>query len=167
VPTPIDLGAAEALIRAQILALLGDVADVGQIYGFVRNVQHEATRNALLADATDGVLRFWFVTLGENPLLQERDGTVGRGWLTYDLHGYRAVSDANASELDFVETALDVVTLFNGSQKLKRAGVPLAGVAIQDSGPVQLPQFDHVTIADVLCHHARIEVRVRFSVGDC
>jgi hypothetical protein len=167
-PTPIDLGAAEALIRARILAVLNTVEGVGRTYDYFRHVTNEATTKALLKDQGTGALHFWFIALAsEETLSQRRDGTLGKGTLTYEMHGYMAVNDAEESEKAFAEKALDVLTAFNGAQKLILDGSPIAGVIVQDSGPIQWPSSPHVMFNDVLCHYARLSLPVVFSVGDC
>jgi hypothetical protein len=167
--TPVDLAAAETAIRARLVAIVESVTGVSsQVHDYWRNVKDEGVRNVLLKDSVTGALHFWFVSLAfDSTLTQRRDGTVGRADLVYDLHGYFAVNDAGASEKAFAGKVLDVVTKLNGSQNLKLAGVPLSGVLMHDSGPVQLPEFNQVEFASVLCHHARIQVPVDFGVGDC
>lgn len=167
--TPIDLAAAEAAIRARLVAIVESVDGISsQVHDYWRNVRDEGVRNLLLKDSVTGSLHFWFVSLAfDSTLTQERDGTLAKDTLVYDLHAYYAVNDAGESEKAFAAKVLDVVTELNGSQKLALAGVALDTVGIRDSGPVQLLEFNQVEFTNVLCHHARIQVPVVFSAGDC
>jgi hypothetical protein len=167
--TPTDLGAAEAAIRARLVAIVESVDGISaQVHDYWRNVQNEAVRSALLKDSVSGSLHFWFVSLAfDSTLTQERDGTLSKNTLVYDLHSYYAVSDASQSEKLFAVKVLDVVTALNLAQKLRLASDELAFPVIRDSGPVQLLEFNQVEFTNVLCHHARIQVPVVFSGGDC
>ncbi len=167
--TPIDLGAAEALIRARLVAIVRSVAGVSsQVHDYWRNVTHEATRDLLFKDAGTGALHVWFVSLAfDGTLTQERGLGLACDTLVYDVHAYMAVKDSAESEKAFARKVLDVVTKLNGSQRLRLDGEALAGVSIRDSGPVQMPEFNAGEIANVLVHHARLQVPVVFSAGDC
>ncbi len=167
--TPIDLGAAEALIRARLVAIVRSVSGVSsQVHDYWRNVKDEATRALLFQDSGTGALHVWFVSLAfDGTLTQERGLGLARVTLVYDIHAYMAVKDDAESEKTFAAKVLDVVTALNGSQKLVLDGAPLSGVGITDSGPVQMPEFNAGEITNVLVHHARLQVPVQFQAGDC
>jgi hypothetical protein len=165
-PTPYALATVESTIRTRIKDILEAVSGVGRVYDYFRHVTNEATQAALLKDAGTGALHFWFITLSqENTLDQRRDGTLARDTLTYELHGFMAVNDAQESEKAFAARVLDVVTAFNVAQKLALSGVALAGVI--DSGPIQWPMSPHVMFNSVLCHFAKLSLPVEFDAGDC
>jgi hypothetical protein len=166
---PVDLGAAEALMRARLVAIVRDTVDVSdKVHDYWRNIRDEGTRNALMKDGGTGALHCWFVSLAfDGTLTQERGLGLARATLVYDIHGYMAVNDEGESEKVFARKVLDVVTKLNGSQQLVLNGVPLSGAGITDSGPVQVPEFNAGDITGVLVHHARITVPVQFQAGDC
>jgi hypothetical protein len=174
VAVPIDLGAAEALIRARLVAIVNDVVGVSdKVHDYWRNIRDESTRNALLKDGVSGALHAWFVSLAfDQTLTQERDGTLAKDTLLYDIHGYYAVNDANASEKVFARKVLDLVTKLNGIELLALNGDPLVysdhpQAGIRNSGPAQVPEFNSGDITGVLVHHARIQIPVVFSAGAC
>ncbi len=79
-----------------------------------------------------------------------------QGLLAFELHGYRAVDDANASAKAFDAECAGIIEAFMADKKL-------GGHAI-NAWPVQRPQGGWIQFSNVLCHYARLTIPARVTV---
>ncbi len=144
------LQGAQTLIAAKIQA----VAGVGRVYEYQRLVTDESSIVADMRSA--GVLNYWTVTPAQaNPhALERHPGTHAKATYQYDVHGFYAAKDYNASEVAFVALVVAVMATFEtGDKKL--------GGAVTECWPAQWQEHDYRMLAGVLCHHARLAIAVR------
>ena len=147
------LAGVQALAAAKIQAVPG----VGKVYTYGRLVVHEA--DILPAMVTDGKLNYWCCTQAQAQP-QTIDRKPGRWAITtynLDVHAFYALSDAGASEQDFVGLVCAVIADFETGDK--KFNLP-EGSDVIEAGPLQWRDADARMIVNVLCHHARLALTV-------
>jgi hypothetical protein len=164
-----------AAARADVFAVLSGVAGISggaaKAYDRFRYIQDEAVLKSI-GVGTSGRLHVWMVTLAtEGPFLhlnaQNSPGWSGINYskvlYTFDVLGWYAHKDADASEKAWADQVEAVITAFRlavqtGTAKL---GDPNVG----DAGPAQWVEGGHVHLpprdGGALCHFARVRVPVR------
>lgn len=153
------------IIRAAIVAKAQAVPDFGRVHAYERYVREEkAFRDLYLverADGTDLLAGWWLRRTATEELGIAIRRTVDVH--TWQLRGYRALNDAEASELAFdasIEALRDAVRAdptFGGVCEPEPTGGAYGSsnepqyVAVQDAGPVMF--------CGVLCHSAVLQLK--------
>lgn len=136
--------------RTALAAVLATTPGIGRVHDYFRLVTHDEDVVTLLHSG--GRVHAWFVTLADDEVYSEdrKPGGCARVRLRFQVHGYYAVADADASEKAFttvVQAVLDTL----------RTDRTLGGVVIE-AGPASVKEFGHRTFVNVLCHYARVEL---------
>lgn len=142
--------------RAAIVAKLAALA-VGVIHDHEPYAADVARLKALYLDPAAACLAGWFV---QRTATREVRTAIGRSveFVDWRIRGYRALSEADASELEFdarIETIRDA---FRGDPTL--GGAVADSSNGEDEGPegVQLEESGPVLFAGVLCHAATLRL---------
>lgn len=143
--------------RARIVADVQAVVPGVPVYDYFRNITHEATRAQLAADS-DGVLHLWMCSLSADAPVSVDFIGIGhsQGLVAFELHGYRALDDANASEKAFDAECAAVIDAFKGDKKLGDNAV--------NAWPVSRAQGGWIQFSNGLCHYARLTIPARVTV---
>lgn len=147
-----------AAVRARIVADVQGAVPAGTpVYDYYRDMREEATRAAVFADG-GGRLHTWMLNLAsEAPTVVDVLGAGhSQGRFNFELHGFFALADANATEKTWDSECCDVIEAF-------RVDKYLGGNAI-NCWPVSRAQGGWVQFASVLCHYARLTVPVQITV---
>ncbi len=151
-----------AAIRTALVALVASVEDIGQVHAYERYAREEGRFRRLflftpLATGIEQVRGWWL----RRTATEERSLGVGRNLEinTWQIRGYMALNDAEASELEFdalVEALRDAV----------RADPTLGGVCMQspiadgnNTDGLQVLEIAPVLFCGVLCHSAVLELK--------
>lgn len=149
-----SLGTIRTALAAKVQAVTG-IVGVAPVYDYWRHVTSEKEINDLLKGGSQGRLHFWCVSPAQSdPLTIDNMGGCDQAdpW-RFDIRGYYALLDADASEKAFLTIVEAVIEAFRLDKNL--------GGTVISNWPVQWPENVHVMLAGVLCHHARISVPVR------
>lgn len=143
-----------APIRLALKTLVAGVTGIGNVYDYQRHIETEAELKSLYVPGSR--LHFWCVTLGPDDKFMEtrHPGNHSKAWATFTIRGYYALKDADATEKTFVDLVEDVLDALRLEANKTLGGTCIAQGNPRWSGP------SHVSIADVLCHHAEITVPV-------
>lgn len=142
-------------IRTALKTLVSAVTGIGNVYDYHRHFETEGEVKALLVNSSR--LHYWTVSLGPDDKFIEEDIVGGsKAWITFMISGNYALKDADASEKTFIDLVEDVLDAL-------RADKTLGGVCIR-TGNKRWIGPNHVTVGNVLCHHAEILVPVLAAV---
>ena len=144
--------------RAAIVALLGGVADIGQVHAFERYAREESAFRTLYLYTPAGgeqQVRGWQVS---NTAIDEHSNGRGRVVNTYTwrIRGFMSLADAQASELTFDALGEAVRAAYRADPTLGGIAQPddtLDGIQKADAGPV--------LFCGVLCHSALLNLNTR------
>lgn len=151
----------QALIRAQIVAVLQSVPDIGVVHSYERyakDLSQLVAHYGYTPGSDPTQLRGWFVTrlsVQEITKVQPRVVEITR-WI---VRGFMGLNDAAATELAFHDLVEAVRDAFRGNETLNdtvsQCAIPVpnqgygeAGIQMLDAGPV--------LFGGVLCHSARL-----------
>ena len=153
-------------VSDSILAVLQGVTGIGQVHDFFRLVTSEKGRNDNLV--SEGRVHFWVVTNTPANAYITRRFPASHSQATYgfEIHGFYAVKDADASEKAFRVIVERVIRAFEaGDKKLGNPSVIEAGPAdwIEGGGP-EADRTVPPGEGGVLCHYARLSLPVRVQV---
>lgn len=144
-----------APIRAALKAVVSGVTGIGQVYDYLRHIETEGEIKSELIKT--GRLHFWSVTLAnENQFAEEHIVGGSKAWITFSIQGNYALKDADASEKTFIDLVEDVLDAL-------RVDKTLSGTVMRMGGPKWVGP-NHVTVVNVLCHHAELIVPVYTAV---
>jgi hypothetical protein len=148
-----SLSAVRTRIRDKVAAVPG----IGPVYDYMRHAVEER-RRAELFRADDGRLHFWCVTPAPSETYVTKRHPANHEIADYrfDIHGFMALRDADATELLLSDLAEAVIAAFRADKKL--------GDSVIEAGPAQWVEHDHRMFADVLCHHVRLSLMAREQV---
>lgn len=146
-------------IRAALLAKVQGVtgiSGVAPVYDYWRHVTTDMELATLFKGASQSRLHFWCVTPGTAEVLPvwNLNGCDQANPARFDIHGYYALDDANASEKAFHTVVWAVLDALLADKNLGGSVIGL------DPLPVW-QENDHRMLSGVLVHHARIAVSVR------
>ena len=149
-----------AAVRTAILTRLQVVTGF-TVYDYLRNVNDEATLKVIALDTGDRI-HFWQFGLAQESPFEGHRYAAGetRVRAKWELHGYYAVNDADATEKTFDTEAAAVFDAFEANKKLTIGGVDLT----VETGPAQRQQGGHVMFGTVLCHYARMSLLTVLSL---
>jgi len=139
--------------RSNVQTLVASVTALAgvPVYDFVRHVTDENEIKTLLV--ASGRMHFWCVTGGQSDTIKvKRLIGCDQADYTFDVHGYYALKDADASEKAFLDIAEAVF------EKLRATKHQAGDIG---SGPPQWNEHDWRMLSGVLTHHARISFPVR------
>ncbi len=153
-----DLATVRAAIKTRLEVVTGFT-----VYDYLRNINDEATLKAIALDAGDPArIHFWQFGLAQEMPFEGHRYAAGetRVRAKWELHGYYAVNDADATEKTFDTEAAAVFDAFEANKKLTTGGVDLT----VETGPAQRQQGGHVMFGTVLCHYARMSLLTVLSL---
>lgn len=148
-----------APLRDRLKAILESVSGIGPVYDYQRHVESEAELKTLLVSGSR--LHFWCVTLApdEKFVEQRGAGNMSKAHVYFAIRGYYALNDANASEKTFIDLVEDVLDALRAQR----------GQGVNpwiNQGPARWVGPNHVSVANVVCHHAELIVPV-FTALEC
>ena len=147
-----------AALKAKVEAVTG-IAGVAPVYDYWRHVTDEKELRDIFMGGSQARLHWWCVTpAGADTLsIWHLSGCDQANPARFDLHGFYAVKDADASEKAFHTIVWALLDALLADKSLTGSAVPLIG---------QLPlpvwaENDHRMLVGTLLHHARIAVAVK------
>ena len=137
---------------AQIKTILESVTNIGKVYDYERFSNNWSDYRVLFKTTigTTDQIRAWTITRVSTDQKRHLSDGVHRQTLTFTIHGYMGLDDANSSEKTFQELVESVMDAIDAK--------PHLGGMAAGSDPSQLKFFDHRLFGDLLCHHAEITV---------
>lgn len=164
-----SVAATPVSLRAAIAALIGTVANTGQIHARRRVVRSENDLRRFFWDDTNSRICGWMIAPALSGTADSVRNTGFSGYglkgggnvmtdFAFQVEGIFGLDDANASEEVFGDLVWAVADEFNSYGVIPKAGGGvLPGVTIQ--GPCNITQFGYITFANTfLCHYARLEL---------
>jgi len=153
----------EALIRAEIVSVLGGITDIGQVSGYKRPAITEKELKDRYGALIGGknVIRGWTVSRTETPEERVTFPSKHRREYVYVIEGFWGLKDdaaeANASETDFQAMIETICATFRPLHDLN--------AKTKWTSPVQVRVVDHRIFGGVLTHHVELELLVREDVS--
>jgi hypothetical protein len=152
-----SLDSIRSSLRTKVAGVTG-ISGVAPVYDYLRYVTDEDGIRDLLV-AGQGRVHYWSVTpaVGDTFSLRQRMGCQD-GVYRWDVHGFYALKDADASEKVFLVIVEAVLNALRTDLTLGSTVRPVEG---------ELPRWvehDHRQIGpagSVLCHHAKITLAVK------
>lgn len=144
-----------ATIRAAIASTLLGVDGIGLVHRYERYAKRNEDLKALYVDG--GQLLGWHI---RRVSTRESSEELGR-WVTvhvWEIKGFRAIEDGEASELAFDDLVEDIRTEFRAHDTL--AGAVDSCIVGQEAG-IQVRESGPVLFAGVLCHYVRLGLNTR------
>lgn len=145
-----------ATVRTTIKTVLDTVSGIGATFDYFRGTQDmtEAERDALLTSV--GIFHCWFISMAsEAPYVTKRfPASHERATYGFELHGYYAVNEANASEKTFALLVERIIAAFRAA-KPGPVGVAFTGI-VDEQGPLQWVTNEYRVFCGVSCHYARL-----------
>ena len=139
-----------ATMLARIKALLDDVPGIGQTYDYFRNVTDITTQKTLFTSSSK--LHVWFITRSAvDPAERYLNKQVKRTHL-FDIWGYYAVDDSNASEKTFQALCETIQDKFDDIAHWELV------TSVTMNTPTQILEITHVEWCNTLCHRAHIRI---------
>jgi len=138
-----------ATILAQLKILLDAVTGIGTTFDYFRLSHDEQTLKATFVSS--GKLHAWIITRAQAPGENQTTRHTLRNH-AFDIYGYYAIDDTNASEKTFQQLC-DVVM-----NKLDEDDNIALVTNVYVIAPSQLISFEPVMFCDVLCHRAIIRI---------
>ncbi len=147
----------EALIRAQVKAILEGVSGIGVVHDYERTSQSLADYLELMSagQGAEKKVNGWTITRTGTPAGASM-GSVERNH-TFRIHGIYALNDAEASEKTFQAFVEAVFSAFLGNPLLN-------GTAI-DSDPVNVDSVDRDELGGRAYHVADLSITVKEEVA--
>lgn len=145
----------ETEIRARLVALVGAVANIGNVYDYFRYTddwrQAKDTFGATISGSV--VLRTWFVSceavLPEGQLSAGQFGLGNQTIYRFKIRGYFGLVDAAESEKSALALALAVQSALNDNALF-------IGIDAYTATLARLDPFGYATWGGALCHYAEI-----------
>lgn len=150
------------ILRAAIAAQLATVPGIGRVHDRERALSTDKALRELYSDSTAGsAINGWHI---------RRTGRVEKGdfghvLTTWELRGFRAISDADDSELAFDDVIDGVVDAWRENPRM---GVLMCLPSAEDGAPIipELADSGPVMFCGVLCHHATLRLVTRHVNDD-
>ena len=137
----------EATVRAQILATMLAIMDIGRVHDWERVLRSQADLLNALTATIEGetVVRGWTIRRETTPTDQDSHATMRR-MHHYRIRGLMQVDDANASEKVFQDLVESIYQAFRDDHNL-------GGTCIT-SDPLQIEAVDYEEIENEVFHWA-------------
>lgn len=132
-------------VRTAIADKMKTITGIGQVHEYERYAKDLSGLAEFYGNA-DGQLRGWFIR--RQSVEEIRDGRPLET-VRWQIRGYMALSDANQSELQFNDLVDAIRTAFRVDCSL---GGKVTTTATDDGNGIQMPEFQQVLFANVLCH---------------
>lgn len=144
-------------IIANVRTTLVGVANVKNVYDYMRTSADVARREELFLDTAGDRIHTWMITRRAAPSEAFTDMDIER---THELvlHGFYEVRDAEESEKTFQILVNTVMDSFNAARTVVEDTAHINNAAVLES-------FANEMFAGVLCHHAQIVLSVHEDVN--
>lgn len=143
----------ESAIRAQIYTILGNVANIGQVYDYERWAKDWATFISLFKSTTHSQIRGW--EMGRKAPITQDDTSIKKH--TYFIRGYMAVDDSAATEKTFNALIEAVSSAFAAKLTLNST--------CSGHDLIQVDALDTRMFGSVMCHFCEMTLTVYETVG--
>ena len=148
-------------IRDRIVAVVAALPEIGPVHAYERYSARRESLRALYVSAIGGrdVLCGWFVR--RTGFRARRSGRSGREITTrWEIAGYRAIGDDDASELAFDGQIDAIAEAFHADPTL--TGL-VQTIEFDDQAGIELADSAPVMFAGVLCHAATLQLKTRHT----
>lgn len=150
------------ILRAAIAAQLATVPGIGRVHDRERALASDKSLRDLYSDGSgNSPINGWHIRRTG----RVEKGDFGQVLTTWEMRGFRAISDADDSELAF-DDVIDGIT--EAWRDNPRMGVLACLASAEDGAPIipELADSGPVMFCGVLCHHATLRLVTRHTTND-
>lgn len=150
-------------VKTKVAAVAG-IAGVAPVYDYRRHVSDDKeVRDLLAATSGTGRVHFWHVHPSfEDPLKVRLRVGCQDGFYRFEVHGFYALKDADASEKAFL-TIVEAVHAALLAEWVRNPNFDGTTRALEEDAP-SVVSNDHRTVCGYLCHHAGITFGLRKQI---